>query len=92
MEVNRRAEDLAMDKATVVSAANIYYPHLLLDVMGRDLGISSSTVGLIVTLTQVAYGLGLVFIVSIAECSSLFRGCCRQSLSVLSQQRQIKGC
>ena len=56
-----------MDKATVVSAANIYYPHLLLDVMGRDLGISSSTVGLIVTLTQVAYGLGLVFIVSIGD-------------------------
>jgi predicted MFS family arabinose efflux permease len=53
--------------AAGLSVANIYYAQPLLDVMGHDLGISSAAVGLIVTLTQAAYGIGLIFIVPIGD-------------------------
>jgi predicted MFS family arabinose efflux permease len=62
-----KAQTLIIAAAAGLSVANIYYAQPLLDVMGADLGISSSAVGLIVTLTQVAYGLGLIFIVPIGD-------------------------
>ncbi len=50
-----------------LSVANIYYAQPLLDLMAHDLGIPPATVGLIVMLTQVGYGLGLIFIVPIGD-------------------------
>lgn len=50
-----------------LSVANIYYAQPLLDLMAHDLGILSAGIGLIVTLTQVGYGLGLIFIVPIGD-------------------------
>ncbi|WP_160004957.1 MFS transporter [Rhizobium sp. 18055] len=62
-----RIQTLIIAAAAGVSVANVYYAQPLLDVMGGDFGISSSAIGLIVTLTQVGYGLGLIFIVPIGD-------------------------
>jgi predicted MFS family arabinose efflux permease len=50
-----------------ISVANIYYAQPLLDVMGADLGIAPSAIGLVVTLTQLGYALGLIFIVPLGD-------------------------
>ncbi|MFN3817822.1 MFS transporter [Blastomonas sp.] len=48
-------------------AANLYYAQSLIAVIGEDLGISVERLGLIVTLTQVGYCAGLLFIVPLAD-------------------------
>lgn len=53
--------------AAGLSVANIYYAQPLLDVIARDFGIAPAAIGLVVTLTQVGYGLGLVFIVPLGD-------------------------
>ncbi|GLS42804.1 MFS transporter [Methylobacterium brachythecii] len=53
--------------AAGLSVANVYYAQPLLDAMARDLGISPARVGLVVTLTQVGYGLGLIAIVPLGD-------------------------
>jgi predicted MFS family arabinose efflux permease len=53
--------------AAGLSVANIYYAQPLLDVVARDLGIAPAVVGLVVTLTQVGYALGLIFIVPLGD-------------------------
>lgn len=53
--------------AASLSVANIYYAQPLLDSMADDFGISPATIGLIVMLTQVGYGLGLLFIVPLGD-------------------------
>ena len=48
-------------------AANVYYAQPLVDPIGRALGLSSPMTGLIVTLTQVGYGVGLLLIVPLGD-------------------------
>ncbi|NTF34071.1 MFS transporter [Rhizobium skierniewicense] len=60
-------QTLIVAAAAGLSVANIYYAQPLLDLMAHDLGIPPATVGLIVMLTQVGYGLGLIFIVPIGD-------------------------
>lgn len=60
-------QTLIVAAAAGLSVANIYYAQPLLDLMAHDLGIPPTTVGLIVMLTQVGYGLGLIFIVPIGD-------------------------
>ena len=50
-----------------LSVANVYSSHPLLDAMARDLAIDTSAVGGVVTVTQVGYALGLVFIVPLGD-------------------------
>ncbi|WP_372930861.1 MFS transporter [Shewanella putrefaciens] len=50
-----------------LSVANIYFAHPLLDTMAADFGISASVIGLIVTLTQIGYACGLLFIVPLGD-------------------------
>jgi predicted MFS family arabinose efflux permease len=50
-----------------LNVANIYYAQPLLDSMAQDFGILPSTIGLVVTLTQVGYALGLIFIVPLGD-------------------------
>jgi predicted MFS family arabinose efflux permease len=50
-----------------LSVANIYFAHPLLDVMARDLSIKPAAVGIVVTATQIGYGLGLIFIVPLGD-------------------------
>jgi predicted MFS family arabinose efflux permease len=53
--------------AAGLSVASVYYAQPLLGSMAQDFGISPSVIGLVVTLTQVGYGLGLVFIVPLGD-------------------------
>ena len=53
--------------AAGLSVANIYYAQPLLHSLARDFGMSPSSVGVVVTLTQVGYGLGLVFVVPLGD-------------------------
>ena len=47
--------------------ANLYYAQPLAGPIGAALGMSESLTGLIVTLTQIGYGLGLLFIVPLGD-------------------------
>lgn len=58
---------LLMAIACGVIVANIYYAQTLIDVIGPEIGMSASFAGLITTLTQLGYGLGLFLIVPIAD-------------------------
>jgi predicted MFS family arabinose efflux permease len=53
--------------AAGLSVANVYYAQPLLDSMARDFGIPPSVIGLVVTLTQLGYALGLIFIVPLGD-------------------------
>ncbi|MED0875519.1 MFS transporter [Bacillus mobilis] len=48
-------------------AANIYYAQPIVQFIAKDLHISSNLSGLLTTLTQIGYGLGLFFIVPMAD-------------------------
>lgn len=58
---------LIMAIATGLAVANIYYAQPLLDTLGRTFGVPTHTAGLIVTVTQVGYALGLVFVVPLGD-------------------------
>ncbi len=47
--------------------ANLYYAQPLAGPIGAELGLSPGATGLIVTLTQIGYGLGLLLIVPLAD-------------------------
>ena len=48
-------------------AANIYYAQPLIKPIAEALGLAPQAAGLIVTMTQIGYGLGLFFIVPLAD-------------------------
>lgn len=50
-----------------LSVANVYFAHPLLDAMARDFSIDPGSVGLVVTVTQIGYALGLFFIVPLGD-------------------------
>ena len=50
-----------------LSVANIYFAQPLLGSMAQDFAIAPATMGLVVTLTQIGYGLGLIFIVPLGD-------------------------
>lgn len=50
-----------------IIAANLYYAQPLIGSIGSTIGLSSGTTALIVTLTQVGYGIGLLFIVPLGD-------------------------
>lgn len=50
-----------------VIAANLYYAQPLVGPISSELGLSSGAAGLIVTLTQIGYGIGLLFIVPLGD-------------------------
>jgi predicted MFS family arabinose efflux permease len=47
--------------------ANLYYGQPLIGPIAADLGMSPAAAGLLVTLTQIGYGLGLLFIVPLGD-------------------------
>jgi predicted MFS family arabinose efflux permease len=56
---------LAIGTGTTV--ANLYYAQPLLSAIGADFGVSDGTAGLLVTVSQVFYGLGLVFLAPLSD-------------------------
>ena len=62
-----RVTTLILAVAAGLSVANVYYAQPLLDAMARDFRISPGAIGLVVTLTQVGYGLGLILIVPLGD-------------------------
>jgi predicted MFS family arabinose efflux permease len=52
---------------TGVTVANLYYAQPLLDAIGAAFGVSDGTAGLLVTVSQVFYGLGIVFLAPLSD-------------------------
>jgi len=50
-----------------VIAANLYYAQPLVGPISSAIGLSTETAGLVVTLTQIGYGIGLLFIVPLGD-------------------------
>lgn len=50
-----------------LSVANVYYAAPLLDAMARDFAIAPAAIGAVVTVTQIGYALGLIFIVPLGD-------------------------
>lgn len=48
-------------------AANLYYAQTLIDEIGPEIGLSKALAGMIVTLTQFGYGLGLFLLVPLGD-------------------------
>jgi len=62
-----RAAVLLLAAAAGLAVASIYYAHPLLDAMRRSLNLSVATAGLIVTASQLGYGLGLALLVPLGD-------------------------
>jgi predicted MFS family arabinose efflux permease len=58
---------LLLAAACGLSVANIYYAHPLLDQMARDFAIRPASIGMVVTMTQIGYAFGLIFIVPLGD-------------------------
>lgn len=50
-----------------VTVANLYYAQPLLDAIASHFGVSDGTAGLLVTVSQVCYGVGLVFLAPLSD-------------------------
>jgi predicted MFS family arabinose efflux permease len=62
-----RGAALLFSVACGLAVANVYYAQPLLDIMGDEFGISHATVGLVVTVTQIGYGLGLLLVAPLGD-------------------------
>ncbi len=58
---------LLMAAGAGLTVANLYYAQPLLDVIRRGLGMSVAATGLVVTASQLGYGLGLAFLVPLGD-------------------------
>jgi predicted MFS family arabinose efflux permease len=58
---------LLFGAACGLSVANIYFAHPLLDEMARAFAIEPAAIGIVVTVTQIGYALGLIFIVPLGD-------------------------
>jgi predicted MFS family arabinose efflux permease len=50
-----------------LAVANVYYAQPLLDTMADEFGISHAAVGLVITITQIGYGFGLLLLVPLGD-------------------------
>lgn len=50
-----------------VIVANLYYAQPLIDAISSDIGLSYSAAGLVVTLTQIGYGIGLLLVAPLGD-------------------------
>lgn len=62
-----RAVVLSFAVASGLAVANVYYAQPLLDSMADEFGIGHAAAGVVVTVTQVGYGLGLLLIVPLGD-------------------------
>ena len=59
---------LLLAAATGLIVANLYYAQTLVGPISAATGLSAQAAGLIVTLTQIGYTIGLLFVVPWATC------------------------
>lgn len=50
-----------------MAVANIYFAHPLLDSLSNEFKISHSTIGIVITITQVCYAIGLLLLVPLGD-------------------------
>ncbi|MGQ3478843.1 MFS transporter [Paenibacillus sp. TY11] len=50
-----------------LAVANIYYAQPLLDALAKEFGITHSSVGMVITVTQICYALGLLLLVPLGD-------------------------
>lgn len=62
-----RAVTLLFAAACGISVANIYFAQPLLDQLSEVFGINHSTIGIVITITQIFYGLGLLLLVPLGD-------------------------
>lgn len=62
-----RAVALLFSIACGLAVANIYYAQPLLDTMADEFGFSHAAAGIIITATQIGYGLGLLLVVPLGD-------------------------
>src|SRR4051812_38134498 len=70
MQILTRSEKnliLLMTFAIGILAANIYYTQPILTLIAKSLDMRPDAAGLIMTLTQVGYGLGVLFVVPLGD-------------------------
>ncbi|WP_413583515.1 MFS transporter [Bdellovibrio sp. HCB288] len=65
--VPARTITLLLGLTVGVIAANLYYAQPLVALISESLGIQTSSAGLVVTLTQIGYGLGVLFLVPLGD-------------------------
>jgi predicted MFS family arabinose efflux permease len=58
---------LLFGAACGLSVANIYFAHPLLDAIAHAFAIEPATIGIVVTITQIGYALGLILIVPLGD-------------------------
>ncbi len=58
---------LLLSITCALAVANLYFAQPLLDSMAQSLGVDPGMIGIVVTATQVGYGVGLVFIVPLGD-------------------------
>lgn len=59
--------NLLIAAACGLIAANLYFAQPLIGLIGPEVGLSPAQAGLLVTMTQVGYGLGLLFVVPLGD-------------------------
>jgi predicted MFS family arabinose efflux permease len=62
-----RGVTLLFAVACGLAVANAYYAQPLLDTMAGQFGISRAAIGLVITITQIGYGLGLLLLVPLGD-------------------------
>ncbi|MBW7459255.1 MFS transporter, partial [Paenibacillus sepulcri] len=50
-----------------LAVANIYYAQPLLDTLAGEFGIGQASVGMVITMTQICYALGLLLLVPLGD-------------------------
>ncbi|WP_322903754.1 MFS transporter [Paenibacillus campi] len=58
---------LLLAVACGLSVANIYYVHPMLDIIAADLHMQAALAGSVITVTQISYALGLLFLVPLGD-------------------------
>ena len=53
--------------AAGLAVANVYYAHPVLDAIAASFGIGQTTIGIVVTVTQIGYGIGLLLFVPLGD-------------------------
>jgi predicted MFS family arabinose efflux permease len=62
-----RSRVLLFAVACGLAVANVYYAHPLLDAIADSFGVAPASIGVVVTVTQIGYGVGLLLLVPLGD-------------------------